>query len=495
MSNRKLFLFCIGGTGSRVLKALTFLLASGVKIEASQVIPVIIDPDRANGDVNRTIEILQKYQSIHNQISFEHNHFFQTPIATLSSLQAIGNNNGKKSKTAGFRFGIDGTKDGRFRDLIDFEQLDPSNKALISLLYSKSNLDAELKVGFKGNPNMGCVVLNKFTQSQDFIDFASRLDQNDRVFIVSSIFGGTGAAGFPLLVKNIREPQKKLPNTERVRNIKLGAITIKPYFGVAPDSTSKIDKGTFISKSKAALAYYTNNLSGENKSLNALYYIGDTQTTDYPNNEGEEAQKNHAHVIEMISALSIIDFMAIPDSKLEVNDGKANTPIFREYGIVDNSPNLRFKNLGNKSKSAIQKTLTQFTYAVQYWRKNLKNFPKEPWVSRGKIKFEDAFLSQDFYSTDLIQFCMRYVEWLKEMEQNQRSFKPFNLEGDLLHNMVSGIEQKKKGFFGKREWGFTQYEAYLNSAEREMAEFEPINKFMNLFYRATEKIYEDRIAN
>ena len=46
----KIYIFAIGGTGSRVLKSLTMLLAAGVKTNASEIVPIIIDPDAACGD-------------------------------------------------------------------------------------------------------------------------------------------------------------------------------------------------------------------------------------------------------------------------------------------------------------------------------------------------------------------------------------------------------------------------------------------------------------
>ena len=50
-----------------------------------------------------------------------------------------------------------------------------------------------MDVGFKGNPNIGSVVLNQIFESDAFNDFATSFGQGDRIFIVSSIFGGTGA--------------------------------------------------------------------------------------------------------------------------------------------------------------------------------------------------------------------------------------------------------------------------------------------------------------
>lgn len=55
----KLYLFGIGGTGSRVIRSLTMLLASGVDPGVDRIIPVLIDPDLSNGDLTRTVNLLK----------------------------------------------------------------------------------------------------------------------------------------------------------------------------------------------------------------------------------------------------------------------------------------------------------------------------------------------------------------------------------------------------------------------------------------------------
>ena len=49
---KKLYIFGIGGTGSRVIKALTMLFAAGCKLgnDFDTVVQIIIDPDTGNGD-------------------------------------------------------------------------------------------------------------------------------------------------------------------------------------------------------------------------------------------------------------------------------------------------------------------------------------------------------------------------------------------------------------------------------------------------------------
>ena len=56
----KLYVFGIGGTGSRVLRSLTMLLASGVECKSDKIVPIIIDPDDSGADKTRTIDLMNQ---------------------------------------------------------------------------------------------------------------------------------------------------------------------------------------------------------------------------------------------------------------------------------------------------------------------------------------------------------------------------------------------------------------------------------------------------
>ena len=268
----KLYIFGIGGTGSRVLKSLTMLLASGVKINADKIVPIIIDPDHAAADLTRTVEMMRTYNSIRNQLSFDsssQNRFFGTEI----DLSIVPN----------VVMPLDNTQDVKFDEYIGYSQLDKANKALASILFSQHNLNANMNVGFKGNPNIGSVVLNQYQHSKIFQDIIASFEQDDRIFVISSIFGGTGASGFPLLVKNLRAISNELSGNGNVKDAPVGAITVLPYFTVKPEDASKseIDSSTFIAKAKAALTYYDKNVSEPN----VLYYVADNISNQYENVE------------------------------------------------------------------------------------------------------------------------------------------------------------------------------------------------------------------
>src|SRR5690606_32875157 len=162
----KLYVFGIGGTGARVIKSLAFLLASGVKLNSTidTVVPVIIDPDQGNGDLTRTKQLLDLYIKINKKAS-DPNGFFSTSIKTLPEL--IDNRN----HTISDKFKmleLDGTQNERFYQFIDKQNLDQQSNSLIELLFSEENLNAEMSVGFKGNPNIGSVVLNQFKNCAEY---------------------------------------------------------------------------------------------------------------------------------------------------------------------------------------------------------------------------------------------------------------------------------------------------------------------------------------
>ena len=155
----KLYVFGIGGTGSRVIKALTMLLASGVKLNNGfdTVIPIIIDPDTANGDLNKTADILIKYQNIYNEVG-ENNNFFGTKISTLNQLT----DNNVSNLSNNFKFSVDGSGQ-KFGESIDYNGLDEENKALIDLLFSKENLEADINSERASAPENVLVPTTTFT--------------------------------------------------------------------------------------------------------------------------------------------------------------------------------------------------------------------------------------------------------------------------------------------------------------------------------------------
>lgn len=481
----RLFIFGIGGTGSRVIRSLTMLFGAGVELPGiTEVVPIIIDPDGANGDLNRTTDLIRNYIQI-RQESGGSDGFFRQKISTLNEL--TDNNQATTRVFDDYKFDLEGVQDAKFRDFIGYDQLDDKTKDFISLLFSEDNLNANMDVGFKGNPNIGSVVLNQFHYSKEFEKFASSFDQDDRIFIISSIFGGTGAAGFPLLLKNIRHPNKDWQNHFALQNSRIGAITVLPYFGIEPDENSKIEKATFISKTKAALSYYRRSVSGNN-SLNALYYIGDRVTKDYENREGASEQRNRAHFVELASALAVQDFCSIPDSQMQIVDGKAGRTIYKEYGIKENDvETILFEHIADKSRSILFKPLTQFYLMSLYLKNRISDTVGiRPWNNAENPKIDDSFLTGKFYN-NLVNFTGVFFEWLAELASNRRAFVPFQEpNSDDLRAIIKGQSPKS----GKINYNSIDH--YLNRRGIKPKTGNRAEKLLTLFNKATSQMISEK---
>jgi len=475
----KLYIFGIGGTGSRVLKSLTMLLAAGVKINADEIVPVIIDPDHAAADLTRTVKLMRDYNKVYDKISHNtstKNEFFRTKI-NLNILPSV-------------TLPIENTRDVDFKNYIGLSEMKDedgnhnTNFALATLLFSEKNLNSTMEVGFKGNPNIGSVVLNQIAMLEEFTNLVNSFNQGDRVFVISSIFGGTGASGFPLLLKNLRAISKDLSGNNFAKNAVIGAVSVLPYFSVAPDPAkeSEIDSSTFVSKTKAALSYYDRNMT----EANALYYIGDRLSKQYKNSEGGTSQRNEAHFVELASALSIVDFTY--ETGLKTEDGKPSETIYKEFGIKNEAKEIAYIDLEDETTNTIKKPLIQFTLFCKYINERLgNNGMRQPYAINHK--FNDSFLKSPAFRSDLGDVKKAYIEWLTEMAANNRAFAPFDLaeNKDKLFELIIGEIPHKVATF---KTNYDLFDNELNSFDTRVKDEKEkeLQSFLEIFYLATEKL-------
>ncbi len=462
----KIFIFGIGGTGSRILRSLTMLLSSGVKFGADEIVPIIIDPDAANADLTRTVALMNNYSNIRSSLSFSSvnkSRFFKTEIEQIMPNYTLR---------------INDTDDKTFQQFIQFSSMSKANKAMTKMLFSDKNLQSSMEVGFKGNPNIGSVVLNQIVHSDDFENFATSFSEGDRIFIISSIFGGTGASGFPLLLKTLRTGEN-FPNHDIINNATIGAITILPYFKLNPNPDSEIDSSTFISKTKSALAYYEYNIS-KNGSIDAFYSLADDVSNTYENHEGGSAQQNAAHLIEFLGATAIVDF----------SNSSFPTPGNMELGIKEIGGAISFDALHRGMKDMLYVPMTQFmlvanalTDKLDYYRSNAFNAN----VGNFETLYDSTFFSY------LSSFISKYREWIKEMKDNKRSLDLFNLScGNKPFELVTGVKPKK---IMSRYSDYDLVSDRLNSSVKSCKSKGAENKFMEMLFLGSERLINEKLSN
>lgn len=459
----KLYIFGIGGTGSRVLRSLIMLLASGVECKYD-IVPIIIDPDLSNANLTETVTLLQRYCHIRSKLAFgsdNKNGFFRTEI---------------KEELPGYLLPLTDTTDRSFEQFIDLSTMSAENRALAEMLFSQKNLASSMSVGFKGNPNIGSVVLNQIATSSKFLDFANSFAQGDKIFMISSIFGGTGASGFPLLLKTFRT-NHTIPNFAAINSAQIGAISVLPYFNVTQSKESEIDSTSFISKTKSALAYYGMNITD----IGDLYYIGDEVKGAYNNSDGGVGQRNDAHIVELLSATAVLDFAN--------HEHSGSGCAYRELGIKDIDVEVSFHHLYPGLQQMLQKPLTEMTLLANYLKSHFVYFPA---LARNPRKLDDRFFSSVFFK-ELRTFLEEYLKWIGEMQYNNRPLKLFDLMlKDKPFDIVKGRAPGK--VMKNINSNYNLFDDRLNRTpvrESDSAE----QMFMDKFYQAIERLVKEKQLN
>lgn len=426
---RNTYVFGIGGTGARVVRSLTMLLASGVKLkDTNKVIPVIIDVDATNADTARALKALESYKLIRDvgygdRESVEDG-FFNANLNTLNSIIPKGENTDRIENSFQLQFENLETSFIRYLDPQE-ELLGDVNMDFLESIYdntpsghkkfSHTELNLRLDYGFKGNPNIGCVVFNNLAKAKEFKYILNNIGENDRVFIISSIFGGTGSSGFPQLVRLLQEK-------DEIKSKFFGALTIMPYFNVTDNKKSAINSDRFNSKTEAALSYYARYLKGK---INCFYHLWDRPLKQYDNQEGGEEQKNNAHIVEMLGATAVIDFINKPDSAFKSKD---KTEYF-DFGIKKEDQTIDIRHFFDSTRNQIMYPLSIFTYAMKIYLDYLPKMSGQAFYK--KLNLAHNLSSDPFYQNLTSFFNTHYKSWLKEMMDNERKFQPFNVDLDL----------------------------------------------------------------
>ena len=139
---KKVFVFCVGGTGIRVMKSITMLMAGGMSTNGYTVVPVILDPHLDLEEKKNLHSLLETYEEIYKRSNNNGTStlnplkgFFNSEIRTINELNGISNDTQQNA----------GSQE-KFRSYIDVANLDASNinNYLVETMFSTKNLNNPL---------------------------------------------------------------------------------------------------------------------------------------------------------------------------------------------------------------------------------------------------------------------------------------------------------------------------------------------------------------
>lgn len=440
-----LYVFAIGGSGERVMYSFLMSLISGVSVGAKRVVPVFVDNDEKSKALTNCINLLKYYNSTENdkmgansmyqrvtQKQSEWPSFFKTVVAEPIILNVSGQNLGTLDNIIG--------------------HLDRQNPILNEileekeLLFSADDSSMPLNVGFVGNPNIGSVVLNTCSLQGEFSNICAQISNTDGAIVIGSLFGGTGAAGIPLIVHRLTDLKERRPT--------LGGIALLPYFdtnknrrnddGIIDTDKYDVDSDSFDTKTRAALKYYDDHMRG----LDYLYYVGGEDKVTYDHCVGGKEQNNPIHLVELMAALSIVDF----SNKDRQQNIEYRIPIWNFYAKKESNltciPNVELK------KSIVKFQLMQELFKEEQFISEWIG-QTQPFVSN--IGFDMNILNsimknKNEHSWGFFSIIKLWNEWIYGLEKSTK----YPLNTVNTNTKVVDEDSLSKSFYTENEFGIAK---------------------------------------
>lgn len=296
------YLIGIGGTGAKCLEAFTHLCSAGLLKDAQPVKMLFIDADVSCGNLIRTQETVKLYNEA-KKIGFGKSGLFKNVIDTFEPWSPVPEGCSNMDEVF------------QRTSLVNKTDTKPLGN-LYDSLFTEMERKTPLDKGFRGHPVIGAAVMSQSIDVETMEPWKTliqqiNIDKDPRIFLFASVFGGTGAAGFPTIAKLIHQVVKK--NQDGTSIAKFGGALMLPYFQFPPAPTEtegelQAKVSEFMLNTKSALDYYDK--SGLVGSIfNSIYLMGDNDLTEVKEfSLGSNTQKNAANFVEIYAALAAFDF-------------------------------------------------------------------------------------------------------------------------------------------------------------------------------------------
>lgn len=295
------YLIGIGGTGARCMEAFIYLNGAGLLKDNQDVKLVFVDADVSCGNLSRTRQTADLYEKA-RQLKFGAQGIFKNKIEQMGLWSPVEEN----CRTLDDVF--------KHNSLINKSET-KSLGLLYESLFTKQERETSLDKGFRGHPAIGAAVMNeKMNPKEDVWKTLLpqiNADKDAKIFLFASVFGGTGAAGFPTIARLLRDALHKDGDGNCVAHI--GGALVLPYFQFPPaddqsqkEMQAKVEE--FMLNTKSALDYYNkNNILGP--VFTSIYLVGDNDLAEvHKFSLGSKDQENEANIIEIYAALAAFDF-------------------------------------------------------------------------------------------------------------------------------------------------------------------------------------------
>lgn len=440
------YLIPIGGTGIRIMKAIVNLCMAGC-FNGETFKVMCVDSDGTNGNSAELINLLREYRNVGNNL------FPEIKLNVVDDKEFIiwsplsGENKDKQSSMSEMTSQSAMSKDAR---------------QVFELLYTSAERNKKLEGGFYGHTSIGSYFMaqevvkdGKLTKVWSNFFGDNGEDKKINIFILGSVFGGTGASGVPTIAKLIK---KQYPKAN------IGALLVMPYFNPQNENEDDIsnelviDGNSFTAKTKTALSFYDR--QNFKDIFSNMYFIGEKNgLLRVRYHDSGEHQKNKATPMEVFAATALLDFLGLTKDDNETSKDGSISIFWKELSDNENPDVITQKMLDFNKIDVFDKMTEYLRFSILY-TKCLYPYKKQNYPKFFK-KYDGTPLKNYRF---LKNACVDYIEWIKDLildndgsgnidyNNENRKVKWFNYKGyEPLydHNELKITDHAKESIFSK----------------------------------------------
>lgn len=387
------FVMGIGGTGMRCIEALLHLAAVGM-FDDTEIHLLALDTDKNNGNFSRLKELKEAYVNAKG-----------TDAARRAALQDTF----FSADVRYYEFSPDYEQKSSFAEVFDYGATrfkHPEEAQLADLVLSDGVEHFNLRHGYRAQTHLGSMMMYhsiveaaRAKGGNDLKDFLRELinattSGKPRVFILGSVFGGTGASSIPIIPQAMAKAAEIVSNgaANILRGAYFASTLLTAYFSFRAPGADELKKqlvvatsDKFALNSQVAMMFYDDDTTVR-ATYQRFYMMGtDGQAWDPMVRDKEKiketitgggGQKNDSHYIELLAASAAFDFLHADEARLKECKELARPDYV--YRAVEQGGRLDFKDFAGSAAGAPQRFAARFGMLIAFAM--LCNDPKTDFV-------------------------------------------------------------------------------------------------------------------
>ena len=454
---KEIFVIGIGGTGMRCIESFIHLCAIGM-FDDTEVNLLALDTDKDNGNFRRLRELKEAYlktKGIGKKRTSLKNTFFSANINY-------------------YQFSPDYSNKSTFDQLFDYSGLsfnDPDKAAVADLLLTDNAKTFDLKHGYRAQTHLGSMLMyhsiideiQRGDTNSDLRRFIQKLIDasvgHPRVFILGSVFGGTGASSIPIIPKAIKDAANLMSQaTDIEKNAYFGATLLTAYFSFAAPTQDELEKQKVIAtsdkfalNSQAAMMFYEADETVK-KTYQRLYMMGTEGVNWKPSKvkdqvvTGGAGQENDCHYLELLSAFAAWHFFnsqetGVVDKLQGLEKLKEDKQLEYVYRTFDDNGKVVFVDFAGDQEAMFAKRIGMFTAMTML--ENKYRFFEQAQTGELKVNKIEGYEDIDKAEIDSLREYMNMFHfsidndvvkdgWLRQLHNSAGGGDKFLLNAELL---------------------------------------------------------------